>query len=120
MSFDDSPIREYPRPCDRCGAGNVEYMDDNKFQSVLCAEVQLAFGLIAWLCHDCRKQWHKDFKILPLNREYTIKQLEIEFWRARVGESTPVEELEHGKGLVNEIEDMELKINEIANEWLLS
>ena len=119
MSYDDCPI-EVPRPCDRCGAGNIEYVQSNRFPAALCGEVQMAFGLIAWLCHDCRKQWHKTFKNLPLHREYVIKQLEIEFWRARVGESTPVEELERGKTIVNQLEDMELKINEIANEWLIN
>jgi hypothetical protein len=86
---------------------------------VLCAEVQMAFGLIAWLCHDCRKTWHKYYKSLPQHREYMLQQIEIEFWRCRLGPTTPDTELEHGKNLINNLEDLELKINEIANQWLI-
>lgn len=111
-------IREIPRPCDRCGAGNVEYAKD-RIRAALCGEVQMAFGLIAWLCHDCRKQWHKSYRDLPLHREYVLCQVEIEFWRARLGTTTPDSELERGINLANRLEDLELKINEIANHWLI-
>jgi len=124
LSYEDeeeplAPVQEVPRPCDRCGAGNIEYLQGNKLQTPLCAEVQMAFGLIAWLCHDCRKQWHKFFKNLEMHREYTLMQVRIEFWRARIGPQTPEEELQQGLDLVSSLEDLELKINEIANEWLI-
>ena len=123
MSYEDEnereQIQEVPRPCDRCGAGNIEYLQQNRIQAPLCAEVQMAFGLIAWLCHDCRKQWHKYFKNLELNRKYTLMQVEIEFWRARLGPGAHESELTRGLNLVNSLEDLELNINEIANEWLI-
>ena len=120
MDYNDTPSI-IPRPCDRCGAGNIEYMgENNKILNPLCAEVQLAFGLITWLCHDCRKQWHQCIKNHPNNRQYVITQLELEFWKARVGPFTPVEALEEGKRLINIIEDLELSINEVANEWLIT
>lgn len=120
MDYSDGPMI-VPRPCDRCGAGNIEYMqEDNKIVNALCAEVQMAFGLIAWLCHDCRKQWHTFIKNHRCNREILIVQLELEFWKARVGPMSHPEQLEEGKRLLNIVEDMEIAINELANEWLIT
>jgi hypothetical protein len=120
MDYSDGPVM-VPRPCDRCGAGNIEYLpEDNKITNALCAEVQLAFGLIAWLCHDCRKHWHVFIKNHPSNRHYMIVQLELEFWKARIGPFTPIESLEDGKRLINIVEDLENRINEIANEWMIT
>lgn len=119
MDYNDSPMI-IPRPCDRCGAGNLEYNEDNKIINALCAEVQMAFGLIAWLCHDCRKQWHMFIKNHDYNRHILIAQLELEFWKARIGQLTHIDELTEGKRLLNIIEDLENKINDIANEWLIT
>ena len=49
-----------------------------------------------------------------------IVQLELEFWKARIGPFTPIESLEEGKRLINIVEDLENRINEIANEWMIT
>ena len=117
----DPSMQVIPKPCSRCGAGTIDedYQEEQKIEAVLCGEVQMAFGLIAWLCHQCRRDWHRQMKEHPLQREYSILQLKLEFWRNRIGPDTPDEKLDEGLKLVNAIEDMELKINNFANEWLM-
>lgn len=109
-----------PRPCDRCGAGNMEYAGDETIMSPLCAEVQIAFGLIGWLCHDCRKNWHTYIKNHSCHRKIMQAQLELEYWRSmlRAGSST-LPSLEEGKRLMDRVEDLELEANEIANRWMI-
>ena len=119
MDYSDGPMI-VPRPCDRCGTGNIEYVpDDNKITNSLCAEVQMAFGLIAWLCHDCRKQWHVFIKNHKCSRQMLLIQLELEFWKARIGPDTNKSELSEGLRLLNIVEDLEIAINNLANEWLI-
>jgi len=119
--FDGPGIQVIPKPCSRCGSGSFdeEYDEEQKVEAILCAEVQMAFGLIAWLCHNCRREWHIAMKVHPLQREYALTQLKLDFWRSRLGPDTPDEKLEEGIELLNKVEDLELKINEFANEWLV-
>ena len=107
-----------PRPCDRCGAGNVEYAEDETMTAPLCAEVRIAFGLIGWLCHDCRKNWHMYIKNHRCHRMVMQAQLDLEYWRSRLATSPPPS-LEEGKRLVDRVEDLELEVNEIANQWMI-
>lgn len=112
-----------PKPCSRCGAGIVDedYNDDDKkVQAALCGEVQMAFGLIAWLCHECRRQWHRSIKEHRLHREYMRASLALDFWKSRIGPGTDNSELDKGLRLLDIVEDLELEINNFANEWLMS
>jgi hypothetical protein len=117
MDWDEGQERPI-RPCDRCGCGAGDEADMQRPEPMM-GEIQLAFGLTTWICHDCRKDWHRIFKEHPLNRRYSHASLELEFWKARVGENTPQEELKKGLELFDKIEDLELEINKAANEWLL-
>jgi len=108
--FTDPPVR----CCDRCGAG-----DDKSKPNPMCGEVQLAFGLVSWICHDCRKDWHRMFKGHELQKAYAHASFELEFWKARVGTKTPEDQLAKGLELWDKVDDLEMKINEVANQWLI-
>ncbi|MHA2401347.1 MAG: hypothetical protein ACXADH_00030 [Candidatus Kariarchaeaceae archaeon] len=105
------------KPCGRCGAGDSEYGD----QPAYCAEVEVAFGLLAWLCFDCRKEYHRFAKSHPLNKEYGEALLRFEFWRDHLPETTPRDiAIEEGIALWNKVDDIQLKVNEVANQWMIS
>ena len=119
------------RPCVRCGNADKlgsmgpsddEWRDDEDDNKVpaLCSEVQMAFGLIGWLCHDCRKEYFRLAKDSPLTQEYGEAVFKLEFWKARIGPDTPQESLEEGLGLWREVEKIELKVNLAANKWLIT
>ena len=119
------------RPCVRCGnadklGGSMgapdEWKDDDEDEKIpaLCSEVQMAFGLIGWLCHDCRREYFRIAKDSPLTQAYGEAAFKLEFWKARVGPDTPAEALEEGLELWREVEKIELKVNLAANQWLIS
>ena len=117
------------RPCERCGnfdqlhGGSPQEDWDNQEEEripALCSEVQMAFGLLGWLCHDCRKEYHRMAKDHPLTEKYGEACLSLEFWKARVGSETPEDDLQKGLELWRTVEGLERKVNQIANEWLLS
>lgn len=119
------------KPCDRCGAcdddgrnsnpyGEDFEQDDHDQEPAMCAEVHVAFGLVSWLCHNCRKEYHRFAKNHPLNQEYGEAALRLEFWKARVGPETPPDSIEEGLELWRKVEQLELGINESANEWLIT
>ena len=119
------------KPCDRCGAFDGGGSDDNPYneefgeqeeekEPAMCAEVHVAFGLVSWLCHNCRKEYHRFAKNHHLNRQYGEAAMRLEFWKARVGPETPPDALDEGLAAWGEVEDLELKINESANHWLIS
>src|SRR6478609_4036101 len=84
-----------PRPCDRCGCGVQSYEELNQ-QQPLCCEFQLGYGFIAWLCFECRRDWVGVFDASKLSEQYAEKAFELEFWNARIGESTPEGEFQNG------------------------
>lgn len=121
------------KSCDRCGACDHAPSHDNPYQEdygvrddsedsvpAMCAEVHVAFGLVSWLCHDCRKEYHRFAKNHPLNQEYGEAALRLEFWKARVGPETPEDQIDEGIRLWKAVEELELRINEAANEWLIT
>ena len=118
--YDAQPQGFVPRPCDKCGAGDIEYTKHKPKEHPLCREVQMAFGLVAWLCIDCRREWHKFVKNHELNRKYMKAQMALEFWKARVCPTTPPESLEEGIKLIMEVDDLELLLNDEANKWLIN
>lgn len=117
--FDGMPQGFKPRPCDKCGAGNLDYTTDGAKEHPLCREVQLAFGLVAWLCMDCRKAWHKHVKNHPLNREYMKAQMKLEFWKARISPASRDSDLDEGTNLLLAVDELELQLNDEANKWLI-
>ena len=114
------------KPCERCGAFDgkaddsyKEFGQDDKEPS-MCSEVHVAFGLISFLCYNCRKEYHRFAKGHPHNRKYGEIMLRLEFWKDRVGSDTRPESIDEGLQYFHEIEDLELKINEVANHWFIS
>jgi len=120
------------RACERCGnfdvrsdgGGPFDGMESNDEETneripALCSEVQMAFGLLAWLCHDCRKAYFKMSKNHELTREYGEASLRLEFWKARIGENTPKSEVVEGLELWQMVDSLERKMNDFANEWLI-
>lgn len=117
------------RPCERCG--NADKMGDaaddlyevdtyNNRPPALCSEIQMAFGLLGWLCHDCRKEYHRMAKNSPLTIQYGEASLRLDFWKARVGPSTPPDHIKEGLVLWRQVEKLEREISEVANQWLIS
>lgn len=104
------------KPCGRCGAGDAEYGETPAY----CAEVEVAFGLLAWLCFDCRKEYHRFAKNHQLNKQYGEALLRLEFWRDTISPDTPPEEIEVGIKLWNIVDDLQSKVNDVANQWMIS
>src|SRR4051812_8674224 len=106
-----------PRPCDRCGCGDTTPYGDGQ-QQPLCCEFQLGYGIISWLCFDCRRAWIKIMEANQLGQQYSEKAFELEFWKNRVGETTPESEFTRGLQLYRELCDVEKRIKNFATGWL--
>jgi hypothetical protein len=124
------------KPCDRCGAVDKVKMPfpeqeewqidiDQGYEEVekppaMCGEVHISFGLVSWLCHDCRKEYHRFAKDHSLNIPYGDASLRLEFWKNRVGPETDPTAIEEGIELWRVVDGLERQINLSANEWLVS
>lgn len=108
-----------PRPCDRCGQGTLDqdYVSD-LIQQPLCCEFQLGYGIIAWLCFECRRHWIHTFDTSKLSDEYSEAAFCLEFWKARIGPDTPDEAEQIGLQKYRDLCDREKKIKTFANQWL--
>jgi len=103
------------RPCERCGAEEDDY--DSK-PDTMCTEVQMAFGVLAWLCFDCRKKWHQAMKSQILSKQYSEASLRFEHWKLVVaanGSGT----IDDGIRLWQNLDALELKLNNFSHEWLI-
>ncbi len=107
-----------PRPCDRCNCGGSATYELEGQQQPLCYEFQLGYGIISWLCFDCRRTWIKVMEASKLSDLYQEKAFELEFWKSRVGESTPAAELSTGLGLYRELCELEKRVKNFATGWL--
>lgn len=110
-----------PRPCDRCGAGNLdsEYMSEDIIQP-LCIEYQIADGAIAWLCFDCRKAWISEIDNSEISDQYEEASFKLEFWKVRVNKNTTEDEIEKGLVLYKEVTRLSKEISKLANRWLVT
>jgi len=106
-----------PRPCERCGATLDEEYGSDQYHP-MCAESQIAYGIVAWLCFDCRKAWHRKMKNQMLSRQYSEASLRFEFWKAVIS-AKGVGDVEEGLRLWRELDALEVKLNNYANEWLI-
>ena len=117
------PLEILPRPCDRCNAGDLsgisEYTD-LEIETVMAMEFQMSYGIVSWLCLDCRMEWYELIQGHPLTREYELASFKLEFWRSRVGEQTPPQELDTGIELLNNVNSLEDKMNKLTRDWLNS
>lgn len=115
-------IQFIPRPCDRCGAGTIDddYSND-RIITPLCAEFQMASGVIAWLCLNCRRDWHKALDAHKLSIDYEQASLEFEVWKMRVSIDKKFDSNDMLKGheLLQKVSKLEKDINLFANEWLV-
>lgn len=108
------------RPCDRCGAVEEDEFDsESDSYHPMCVESAIAYGVLAWLCFDCRKSWHKLYKSQHLTKEYSEASLKFEFWKSQVsaGRESNIDE---GLTLWKNLDLLEIKLNNFANEWLIS
>lgn len=107
-----------PRPCERCGATlDTEDYGSEKYHP-MCAETQIAYGIIAWMCFECRKSWHREMKNQMLSKQYSEASLRFEYWKAVIaakGEGN----IEEGLRLWRDLDAIEVKLNNFANEWLI-
>lgn len=117
------------RPCVRCGNADKlggpmsdDWRGDDEGDKIpaLCSEVQMAFGLIAWMCHDCRREYFRVAKDSPLTAEYGEAAFRLEFWKARLGPDTSADAVEEGLRLWREVERIEIDVNIVANKWLIT
>ena len=107
------------RPCERCGAGTI----DNDYSSEviispMCAEVHLANGSVAWICFDCRKEWHHVLNSSELRKQYEEASFRYEFWKDTLSELTATEDLEYGLSLYRHVSELANEITKYANKWL--
>lgn len=108
-----------PRPCERCGAvlDHEEYGAERYHP--MCNETVIAYGVVTWICYDCRKDWYREAKDQQLSREYSEASLRYEFWKDTVaakGEG----DVEEGLRLWRALDALEVKLNKFASEWLIS
>lgn len=105
-----------PRPCERCEATlqNAEY---GSAYNPMCAETQIAHGVITWLCFDCRKAWHYQLKKSNLTKEYSIASLKLEHWKTLLAFQGMVT-LEEGLKLWNDLDAIESRLSAFASQWL--
>lgn len=111
-------INTKPRPCERCGATLESEYGCEQYHP-MCSETVLAYGVVSWICYDCRKDWHSESKDQQLSREYSEASLRFEFWKASVhakGEG----DVEEGLRLWRILDELEVKLNRFASEWLVS
>jgi len=108
-NFKQRPIR----CCERCGDG-----DNMERPEPMLAEVHLAFGVVCWICFNCRKDWHRMFKEHPQSKVYTHAQIKMELWKTRC-DLGKIDKPDEGIKLMDEIEDIEIEINQLANAWLI-
>lgn len=103
------------RPCDRCSAKPAEY--DSANDNPMCAEVQMGFGVLAWLCLDCRFKWHNFITSHSEIRNYSRSAFKLDAWRARLnacGEG----DIEQGLKLWEEVEDLDQQFAKEAQNWI--
>lgn len=110
------------RPCDRCSAGSNWDSDSEYNQSLpaYCTEVHIGFGIVSWLCFDCRKGFHVFMRDSPLMRDHSKVSMELDFWKARINHDTPDDYLIKGQTLLERIELLESCINHNIDKWLAS
>lgn len=106
------------RPCERCGASE-EYVEEYGKPDPMCAEIAVAYGVIAWLCFDCRKAWHSKMKSEMLSKQYSEATLRFEHWKA-VTAASGTGDIEEGLTLWRQLDTIEAKLNALANEWLIA
>lgn len=116
-----------PRPCDRCGCGDIGETEpsydesarfDNLKEAPMCTEFHLAYGLLAWLCYTCRRDWHKKIENHNLSAEYSQIQLRLDHWKASLVSKNPLS-VGVGLELLKRSGEIEKEINTIANTWLI-
>lgn len=106
-----------PRPCDRCGAGTIDndYSQEREV-APMCAEFHMAYGVIAWLCFDCRASWYKAVDEMQLMKEYEEESFRLEHWKNIVAGG----EVEEGLEILQRVTGLERSINRYAYKWLVS
>lgn len=112
-----------PRPCDRCGTGNFEDISefsDTEMQTPMCAEFMMAYGVVAWLCLDCRIAWYKEIENLEVANEYRRVQFSLDFWNNKVSAASTEEDLQIGLALLEKIMKIEADINAHAHKWIIT
>lgn len=103
------------RPCDRCNIG-ADYDDDNFTRS---AEFSFANSMLAWLCLDCRKDWMRVYTGNQISIDLETNQFEAEYYHALLqGDKPP--SLEEGKTILKTRQDIEKRLNKLANDWMRS
>lgn len=111
------------RPCDRCNAGsgwdNQPYDGDTNTVSY-CNEVHIGFGIVSWLCLDCRKNLHDIMKNDSLMKSHGLISMKLDFWKSRVHHSTPDTYLDKGLELLSELYSIESLVNDNIEKWLES
>jgi hypothetical protein len=122
-----------PRPCERCGAGEIDPDDfmHNEWEeeshktpadlkeAPMCSEFHMAYGMVTWLCYKCRSDWHREIDKNALSEQYAEAQLSLDFWKARVGPESTEEDLQKGIDLLQLCTRIEKEINSFANNWLV-
>ena len=106
------------RACDRCSGGG--WGADSEFDQAPshCTEINMGFGVLAWLCLDCRKSFYSLMRNDELLKSHGIISMKLDFWRGRISHDTKDEYLEIGLGLLSEINSLESLINDRIENWL--
>ena len=112
-------ITTKPRPCERCCATiDTDFgSDGSENYHPMCTEIVLAYGVVSWICYDCRKDWHRVINENPLTKEYSEVSLRYDYWKATVAASGQGD-VEFGLQLWKQLDDLERKLNNFANQWI--
>lgn len=114
-------IEYLPRPCDRCGAGSDSGQFEPSITHPMCQEFQLAYGVVAYLCFECRSQWHKVIDLHEASDRYSEAKFKLEFWQAQVSAGSPEHRrVEDGLRLWKDVRNIEEEIRKMASRWLRS
>jgi hypothetical protein len=106
------------RACERCGAIDGSDYDSDDRPAAMCVEIQIAYGVMAWLCFDCRKQWYSKIRSEMLSKQYSETTLRFEHWKALVA-AKGKGDIEDGLNLWRQLDELENKLNALAHEWLI-
>ncbi len=110
-------------PCERCkqsepkdygpGMGDTDEED----ASLLLTEIDLAPGVLAWLCHGCRVRWRAVCCGHELFDRYAESQFRLNHWKV-IHEIGGEGDVEKGLTMLNVLGAIELELGKFARRFL--
>jgi len=102
--------------CERCHAAPDDY-DDKASAQIRLGEVQTNYGILTFLCFDCRREWQRVINSSPVMREYSETAFRLEHWRVyhpRTGQG----DVEAGVQFVRKLNELDEKLYNETVSWI--